>query len=76
VAGDELSDEYAGRSLGDARGWVEILAGRGSLRLWDDVGEPRRSGFEFNWAAVGATSRTLLADGQHTGLAGQMASGS
>ena len=76
VAGDELSDEYAGRSLGDARGWVEILAGRGiPFGTWDSFGEPRRSGFEFNWARVGATSRTLLADGQHTGLAGQVAFG-
>jgi len=37
-------------------------------------GEPRGRGYKFNWARGGATSATLLSQGQHTGLAGQATS--
>jgi hypothetical protein len=37
-------------------------------------GEPRRLGYKYNWARAGATSSTLLTQGQHTGCAGQFAS--
>jgi lysophospholipase L1-like esterase len=37
-------------------------------------GEPRRLGYKYNWARSGATSSTLLTQGQHTGCAGQFAS--
>ena len=64
VAGDELSDEYAGQPCGDARNWVELLAARGlNFGPSGGYGEPRGSGYEFNWARAGATSRTLLDDG-------------
>jgi lysophospholipase L1-like esterase len=39
-------------------------------------GAPRDEGFEYNWAQAGATSDTLLADGQHAGLAQQITAGS
>jgi hypothetical protein len=34
-------------------------------------GEPRRTGYEYNWARYGADSTSLLSEGQHTGLAVQ-----
>ena len=36
---------------------------------------PRYSGYEYNWARTGATTHTLLSEGQHTGLAAQVRSG-
>ncbi len=42
---------------------------------WGDWGEPRRTGYEYNWARSGATSYTLIQMGQHTGVAEQIARG-
>ena len=81
VLGDSYSDEYQfyppDRST--ARNWVEILAetrgldfGRFRSEGW---GEPRNGGYEFNWARSGATTDDLIASGQHTGLAQQVAAG-
>jgi len=81
VLGDSYSDEYQfyppDRST--ARNWVEILAeargldfGRFRAGGW---GEPRNGGYEFNWARSGATTDDLIAAGQHTGLAAQVAAG-
>jgi|GEM_PF-1645847 len=81
VLGDSLSDEYEHETYSYARNWVELLAseshfdlGRhetssGSALQW---GEPRRAGYEYNWARSGATSDSLLKTGQHTGLAKQV----
>lgn len=75
VMGDSGSDEYAEQSYGAySMNWVEqLVAFRGvdvgPTGLW---GEPRRTGFEYNWARYGATSGDLLASGQHTGLAAQI----
>jgi lysophospholipase L1-like esterase len=38
-------------------------------------GEPRNQGYEYDWGRVGATTGGLLTQGQHTGLAAQVASG-
>ena len=38
-------------------------------------GSPRDRGFEYNWARSGATTGDLIATGQHTGLAAQVARG-
>jgi phospholipase/lecithinase/hemolysin len=81
VIGDSYSDEYQfyppDRST--ARNWVEILAstrglnfGRFSLA---SRGEPRNQGYEYNWARSDATTASLLASGQHTGVAAQVARG-
>lgn len=84
VMGDSLSDEYEEESYGSyAENWVEQLALYGGLDAgltaseagapggtW---GEPRRTGYAFNWARSGATTQTLLSGGQHTGLAAQVA---
>jgi hypothetical protein len=85
VLGDSNSDEYR---TDDCRGcgtpveattlnWVELLAryrgvNFGPVGTW---GAPRRAGYEYNWALSGATAHDLIADGQHTGLAQQVAQG-
>ena len=81
IMGDSYSDEYQfstpDRSM--ARNWVEILAslrgldfGRFNPSGW---GEPRNRGFEYNWARSDATTEDLIVEGQHTGLAAQVARG-
>lgn len=81
VLGDSYSDEYQfyDSDRASARSWVEILAptrhlnfGRFSL---ESRGEPRREGYEFNWARSDATTTDLLTAGQHIGLAKQIAAG-
>lgn len=81
VLGDSYSDEYQfyppHRSR--ARNWVEILAETrplnfGSFSL-SDRGIPRHAGYAYNWARSGATTTDALVEGQHTGLAAQVARG-
>lgn len=83
VLGDSQSDEYRtddnrGVSYADTTyNWVELLAKKRNLPFgdsgtWD---EPRRSGFEYNWARSGATTKSLLASGQHLGVAEQVRKG-
>ncbi|MDA0589779.1 MAG: FG-GAP-like repeat-containing protein [Planctomycetota bacterium] len=83
IAGDSLSDEYLHETYDYADNWVELLEQQRGVNVGpqnntvmgdgDDRGEPRREGgFEYNWARSGATSTTLLSDGQHTGLAAQI----
>ncbi|MBN2293456.1 MAG: PEP-CTERM sorting domain-containing protein [Pirellulales bacterium] len=78
VMGDSLSDEYAEQSYSYADNWVEQLvdagvadAGPVAVSSW---GEPRRTGYEYNWARYAADSGDMISTGQHTGLAGQVAS--
>jgi phospholipase/lecithinase/hemolysin len=81
VLGDSYSDEYRfyppDRST--ARNWVEILAQTRGLNFgWYSAasrGEPRNQGFEYNWARSDATTEDLIASGQHTGVAAQVARG-
>lgn len=83
--GDSLTDEYAEQTYGAyARSWTEILvstgridmgpraAGVAPLNYWD---EPRRSGFQNNWARYAETTEYAIASGQHTGAAGSVAGG-
>ncbi|MEX0979050.1 MAG: SGNH/GDSL hydrolase family protein [Pirellulales bacterium] len=75
VMGDSLSDEYFEQTYGSyADNWTEQFVtyrgvDMGPLGAW---GEPRRNGYEYNWARSGATTTSLLSTGQHTGLAGQV----
>ena len=81
--GDSLTDEYWDDGVSTyASNWVsQVVAFRGidfgptaaqaGVGTW---GEPRRLGYKFNWARGGATSSTLLTQGQHTGCAGQFLS--
>ncbi len=83
--GDSLSDEYLEQNYGAyAESWTEILS---KLRGVDfgptaadagvgNWGEPRRQGFQDNWARFGDTvsvddsdSTSAITRGQHTGLA-------
>ncbi len=82
VMGDSLSDEYSEQTYGAyAQNWVQQLAqydgvnfGRTAAAAgYATWGEPRRTGFEFNWARYGDTSDTLLSQGEHIGLAAQVA---
>jgi phospholipase/lecithinase/hemolysin len=81
VLGDSYSDEYQfyAPHRASARNWVEILAQVRSVNFGDfrtsSWGEPRNQGFAYNWARSGATSRDMIAAGQHTGLANQVAKG-
>jgi hypothetical protein len=78
--GDSLTDEYFEDGYGYAYNWVQHLVARGidfgatavaANQAGGTWGEPRRTGYRYNWARSGATSTTLLSQGQHTGLAGQ-----
>jgi lysophospholipase L1-like esterase len=83
VLGDSLSDEYRfyPPHRTRSRSWVEILAEiRGvNFGAYDpdgsSRGEPRNAGFAYNWSRSGATTASLLAQGQHTGVAAQVARG-
>jgi hypothetical protein len=83
VLGDRQSDEYR---ADDWRGnnyasttlnWVEQLAKYRNVNLgeWGSREEPRRDGFEYNWARTGATTNSLIESGQHTGAAEQIKEG-
>lgn len=83
ILGDSFYDEYQGS---DRRGGdyaavtfnaVELLARtRGfALGAWGNWGEPRRTGYQYNWARSGATSSTMIEMGQHLGAAEQVAAG-
>ena len=83
ILGDSFYDEYQGT---DHRGGdyaavtfnaVELLARTRGFHLgaWGDWGEPRRTGYQYNWARSGATSRTMIESGQHLGAASQVAAG-
>lgn len=83
ILGDSFYDEYQGT---DQRGGsyaavtfnlVEVLVRNRSFHLgaWGEWGEPRRTGYQFNWARSGATSTTLIEMGQHLGVAQQIAEG-
>lgn len=83
VMGDSLSDEYFEEAYGAyATNWVQQLVNHRNIDAGPTAAEasqpggtwgaPRRTGHEFNWALSGDTSATLLAAGQHTGLASQI----
>lgn len=78
--GDSLTDEYAEEGYGAyASAWSELLEelrgvdfGPTALEAGQPGGtwgEPRRTGFEDNWARYGITSDGAIAAGAHTGLA-------
>jgi lysophospholipase L1-like esterase len=83
VLGDSQSDEYR---ADDQRGgiyadttlnWVELLATHRKLPFgqWGEFEEPRRGGYEYNWARSGATAYSMLVSGQHTGVVEQIKKG-
>jgi lysophospholipase L1-like esterase len=81
VLGDSYSDEYRfyAPDRSTARNFVEQLADDAHLdfgRLTTvDRSAPRNAGFAYNWAQSADTSSDMLADGQLSGLAAQVAAG-
>lgn len=81
VIGDSYSDEYQfyppNRSR--ARNWIEILAATRRLDFGpfslEDRGTPRQQGYAYNWAQSWATTDDMIREGQHLGLAAQVARG-
>jgi len=82
VIGDSVQDEYR---ADDNRGapyysttvnWVELLANeRGvDFGVWGTWGEPRRSGYKYDWARSGATSAAAVSS-QISGVLAQLQSG-
>jgi len=82
--GDSLTDEYADDDFSYAVNWSMQLVQHRGLNMGPTAGaagqpggtwgEPRRTGYKFNWARYGDDSLLLLESGQHTGLAAQGAS--
>ncbi len=83
VIGDSLSDEY---QADDARGyeyapttlnWVEQLVKSRKLNfgVWNQWGDVRRTGFQFNWSRSGSTTKDAINNNQHTGLAQYISEG-
>jgi lysophospholipase L1-like esterase len=81
VLGDSYSDEYQfyPPHRSSALNWIEILATTRRLNFGEFSGasrdEPRNQGFAYNWARSDATTEDMIATGQHTGLAAQVARG-
>ena len=83
VLGDSFFDEYRAN---DNRGGayaattfnnVELMVRLRGLNVgpWGTWGEPRRTGYEYNWARSGATSATMIQQNQHTKAAQQVRDG-
>ncbi len=78
--GDSLTDEYWDSGVSTyATNWASLVvmfrgidmgptAAQAGTNSW---GTPRNLGYKYNWALTGATSASLLTQGQHTGLASQ-----
>ncbi len=77
--GDSLSDEYFEESYDYARNWTVLLVEQRGISMGPTAeeagqpggtwGEPRRTGYEDDWARSSATTDTAIASGQHTGVA-------
>lgn len=83
VMGDSLSDEYSDQPWGGyATNWVQLVEAYRGIDLGPTAteagqeggtwGEPRRTGFAYDWARSGDDSGDLLSHGQHTGVASQV----
>src|SRR5688572_10558042 len=83
VMGDSNTDEYraddnrGGFYAATTLNWVEQLVARRRLQFgpWGSWGEPRRTGFKYNWARSGVTAESMIRSAQHLGLAQQVAAG-
>lgn len=80
AVGDSLTDEYSEETYSYARNWtMQLVQFRGfdmgataAGQPGNTWGEPRRTGYRYNWARYGADSTTAISSGQHTGLAAQL----
>ena len=83
IIGDSNSDEYraddnrGGTYAATTLNFVELLVRNGNLNFgsWGTWGEPRRTGYKYNWSRSAARLRDMITTGQHTGLAQQIQNG-
>lgn len=83
VFGDSQSDEYrADDNRGDnyptsTKNWVELLVETRKVNFgpWGSWGEPRRTGYEYNWSRSGATVASLIEADTHVGIADEVKAG-
>ncbi len=83
IMSDSTSDEYraddnrGGTFAATTLSWGELLQKYRNFNIgsWGTRSEPRRTGYEYNWARSGAKTGTLISSGQHTGLAAQVQAG-
>jgi hypothetical protein len=84
IMGDSNSDEYraaendrGGKYASTTLNWIEQLQRyRGvDVGSWGNWSSPRRNGYQYNWALTGSTAEDVVATGQATGLAQQVAAG-
>ncbi len=85
VMSDSSSDEYRAddnRAGGTqyattTLAWTELLHRFRiyNFGIWGTRSEPRRSGYEYNWARTGAEAADVVSSGQHNGIASQIAAG-
>jgi hypothetical protein len=84
--GDSLTDEYDDQDFGAyARNWLELLVEQRGVEVGPTAaqagqpggtwGEPRRTGYQDNWARSSADTDTAITQGQHAGLAGGVVRG-
>ncbi len=87
--GDSLTDEYFEETYDYAKNWAMLVVERRGVDMGPTAaaagqpggawgpggGEPRRTGYEANWARYGADSTSALAEGQHVGLASLVGAG-
>jgi len=79
VFGDSISDEYAEEAYGYAANWFEQLDAAGVIDAGPTAveakqpggtwGEPRRGGFQYNWARAGAATFDAIHARMHSSLA-------
>jgi hypothetical protein len=79
--GDSLTDEYADDTFSYATNWtMQIVQFRGlnmgptaaaASQPGGTWGEPRRTGYKYNWCRYGDDSISAVTNGQHTSLAAQ-----
>lgn len=76
--GDSLTDEYLEQPYGAyARSWTQLLVAHRGISMGPTAadagvgywGEPRRSGFEDNWARYASTTDGAIVEGQAHGVA-------
>lgn len=78
--GDSITDEYQFHpERARARNWLELLAEHRGFDFGpfseESRGEPRNRGYAYDWARSNATTGDMIEQGQHTGLARQVARG-
>lgn len=83
ILGDSQSDEYRADDnrgynySGNTYNWVELLQQERNVNVgkWGAWDEPRRAGYEYNWARTGNTAASMIESGHHIGVAEQIKQG-